>query len=429
MVGVVVTVAIASLFLFALFFTFRLCACFDDTASPAQRSSVRAVDASTGELRWQQRFHGRRDAQVAFHAVSNGIAVLHDRNGDLVALDAATGRERWRQPLAGGTAASAPVISGTIVVVLDGNRSLRAFDLATGALRWQVPNAVEGEAPHRRGPDLPSDLELDIRDSYGVAAISGMVIATGIGDNALRAFDPSSGSPVWRSPLRGLSASVPVVDTGTIVLRARDGTVHGFDVASGAERWARVPRRSDVFDAFVPTTTTTVASSAGTTTTVASGIGAPPPLSAADLSLADYLPPPLPAGPVVGLVEYDTNGSLGQSFLPTSTVFVDVATGAERWRTSSGVSASFAFDGTTVFEYADVSKELMARDAVTGTVEWKVDAPLDGELLAVGPNLYFAHHGSIEVLDPMSGVRRWEHPLVGPQATPVAVVDGLLLLT
>jgi outer membrane protein assembly factor BamB len=87
-----------------------------------------ALDAKTGQLRWQL------DRPFSSPAVADGVAYVGDHVGGLQAYDTATGKQLWRVPM---ERANPTVANGVVYVPLNVAHRVDAFDAATGAKLWQ----------------------------------------------------------------------------------------------------------------------------------------------------------------------------------------------------------------------------------------------------------------------------------------------------
>jgi alcohol dehydrogenase (cytochrome c) len=114
---------------------------------------VWALDAATGERRWQYQHAIPLDVALCCGNVNRGAAVAQGRviystaNGVLVALDAATGRPVWSTTFvdvrAGESATGAPLVVKNLVIVGSAGAEfgvrghLDAFDIETGKRVWR----------------------------------------------------------------------------------------------------------------------------------------------------------------------------------------------------------------------------------------------------------------------------------------------------
>jgi len=93
--------------------------------------AVRALDAATGERRWEFHSPSAKDAGYSGLLATAGGLVFGASGGVLFALDSATGRELWRVPLGGETKA-APISfagDGRQLIAVTAGRALFVFGL------------------------------------------------------------------------------------------------------------------------------------------------------------------------------------------------------------------------------------------------------------------------------------------------------------
>jgi outer membrane protein assembly factor BamB len=213
---------------------------------------------------WTARLEGQ--GPVAGPVVSDGVAVVVGRTS-VVALDASTGDVRWEVDRAEGAAGS-PAISGDLVIHASGQREtaeLVARRLRDGGEEWSTPTeasvgsgiAVDDDrayAATRAGELLAVDVKtgevtwrFDTAGNLGTipAVDAGRVFAVAqsqaLGPASLHAIDEATGEEDWRfslaEPVRALGTS-PAVGDGLVVVGLSDGRVHALDAETGAERWA-----------------------------------------------------------------------------------------------------------------------------------------------------------------------------------------------
>ncbi|MFJ3218162.1 PQQ-binding-like beta-propeller repeat protein [Kitasatospora sp. NPDC086801] len=112
-------------------------------ASGAGSSSVSALEAATGRVLWQRDDLGHCGVRPT--SVADGTLCLLG-NDRVVAVDAATGRSRWTSSVPAGLGAgmsTMAVADGRVYVALNDGR-LHALDLATGGLQWRDDPAEFG---------------------------------------------------------------------------------------------------------------------------------------------------------------------------------------------------------------------------------------------------------------------------------------------
>jgi outer membrane protein assembly factor BamB len=116
-----------------------------------------------------------------------------------------------------------------------------------------------------------------------------------------------------------------------------------------------------------------------------------------------------------------------------TTVFVDPATGAERWRAPHDQAAAvFAYDpkyaGGTLFEADPDTISVAARDPLTGAIRWQLPASL-GYPLADSGTLYLAALDGIQAINESDTTTRWTTRVNESVAyRPAGVTRGLLVL-
>ncbi len=130
----------------------------------------------------------------------------------------------WRQALAGW---GQPAVDESTAFVLTRHHEVAALDVATGAVRWRAYTGGPGDAP------LGSSVRL-----AGAHVI--------VGDEAVVAFDRTSGRQAWRFvPRQGRGAGIFLGDVGQglVLAGSVSGDIYAIDAASGAQRWTRRLRR------------------------------------------------------------------------------------------------------------------------------------------------------------------------------------------
>jgi len=161
----------------------------------------------------------------------------------VVSLDAATGATNWEHRYArtlwpdmtrqfGLGPNVTPLIVGDRLLSIGISGDLRCLDLATGALLWRH--------------DLPAEYGRRKRiEEYGYSSnmlpYKGTVIVQVGGDeHAVVAFDPKSGSPVWKGEPGGISYAAPTITTlagrDLFIYLEPEGVV-GLDPSTGKVLW------------------------------------------------------------------------------------------------------------------------------------------------------------------------------------------------
>ena len=139
----------------------------------------------------------------------------------LYALDAETGEQRWEQPFEadGGIAATLLISGGTIYI--------GSFDKCLYALDAETGEPKEGFETFEAGDWFWSRPLL----AEGVLYIGSL-------DGNLYALDAESGAELWRFPTDGPIRSWPVIVEGKVLaVGSEDGHVYGVDPISGLQEW------------------------------------------------------------------------------------------------------------------------------------------------------------------------------------------------
>jgi outer membrane protein assembly factor BamB len=322
--------------------------------APAITDAVCAVDPNVhGPVgpplaRWRIETDGVISSAAA---VIDGVLFVANWRGDLYAVDAQTGSERWRASL-GSLIAESPIAGAGLVYVGLNDGSVAAVDAATGRLRWRVETAGHPAAPVLAGDAL---LVVSGADAL-VPAVTGDTVYVSRGNDELsvQALDASTGSERWRVHLtkRGLSAldvgagaerwhfrtkpgvhAPPVLDGGWIYIA--DEALHQVNVETGVEHWqTSLPEHSIVREMAV--------------------------------------------GELVYLIVDESRDVVEQTLTSTRVVSwlyaFDDASGAERWRISTGGSnASAPVVANDAIFIGGVDGGLNAVDAMTGDQRWRLE--------------------------------------------------------
>jgi outer membrane protein assembly factor BamB len=205
--------------------------------------TVHAVNAATGEHAWTQRLPDRATTApvVARETllVNVGERDRYGRGASVVALDAATGEPRWDDPY-GGFWGHAAVDADGQILVDTGSSKVRAFDAATGVTAWRadLSELERDHAPHGRHifsiptPVSPADGRVFVHLSISVCYC----------------LDGRDGSVVWRTPYGSYydAWSAAAVHDGVVYLGTGDGGLVALDAATGAIRHEGRPQWEEV---------------------------------------------------------------------------------------------------------------------------------------------------------------------------------------
>ncbi len=117
----------------------------DFVVAATRNETVSAYDTATGQVQWTFRDTGRRfssPVSVGSTLLVSGVTGRFlDEQSRLYALDAATGEERWQHDL-GGAFQKSPAVSNGFAITLcdmDSDEGICALDIRTGAERWRYP--------------------------------------------------------------------------------------------------------------------------------------------------------------------------------------------------------------------------------------------------------------------------------------------------
>jgi len=180
--------------------------------------SVRAVNATTGDLVWVQQVN---ETVTNPPAVSNGSVYVVTTRSTVVALEATRGDIQWRRDVTGSLLAEPTVANGTVYLGTSDN-TVAALDAATGEPRW------------KQSTPSPVGTTLAITDTH--------VYATS--RSGLSAFDRSTGKVVWNVTVNGTILTAPTVTDETVYMtdlniRSGDSRIHAVGAATGDDRWTR----------------------------------------------------------------------------------------------------------------------------------------------------------------------------------------------
>lgn len=302
-------------------------------------------------------------------AIVDGTAYVPTAEA-LVALDTTDGTERWRYAPAQQPWPASPVVhDGTVYVSMVDEDSVHAVDAATGEARW----TVGGDAHVHAAPGLLAD---DI--------VTEPAVLVGDANGRVTALEPDTGERRWTvdcfGGVRALAYRAPTLYVGTT-----SGEVYAFSAPGEGdgdpprERWRR--QVDGRVEAVVPT---------------ANGI-----------AVASF------GGPLVALRSGNT--------------------GAPTWTAASARAGSAPVHTGTWF-YSAGYDAVSATRGYDGETGWRAGLPLgSAPPVAAGETLYAAGETSVHALaldggGPLSGAKRWSHPVPGGGVQGLAVADGALFV-
>jgi outer membrane protein assembly factor BamB len=331
-------------------------------------------------LAWQARV----GAFINRPAVSDGLVIVVDERGRLIALDAETGRRRWETDLTLSSKNEDPVATdgGRVFAVEHGESGkVLAFDAQKGMLRWEV-----SVGPSRHGEHPIAHQGAVYFETTGLDG----------GTASLRAADAATGAALWELPIGSYIATSPIVGAGLVYVGAYqfDGpsektrSVFAVDTATGEVRWA-YPSGLDLSGHF-----------------------------ALD---EDHLYLGADGGAVIAR---------------------DAATGKAAWTARVGGRLSNSPEVARGLVYVGTRDgTMMALSAEDGTRRWSLalDSPVLTQVAVADGILYFgSNDGYLHAVDALTGVEQWAvqsplrepigvQPYVPAMATTPVVADDLLL--
>jgi outer membrane protein assembly factor BamB len=212
-------------------------------------SYIAAFDVRTGRTLWR---HGVGPVEAS-PLVVGGIAIVGSWDGRLRALDATTGTLRWSFRTGGPIKAGA-ALAGRNAIVGSYDDSLYAVDTHTGALRWstavgarfyatptvaggRVINATTDGVVHAF--DARSGAELWSRGigrfAYSAAAVAHGRAYVGSYDHRLYALDVRTGDILWTHRAPGPVSGAPTV-LGSLVYFSSCGSCSTYESNRNARR-------------------------------------------------------------------------------------------------------------------------------------------------------------------------------------------------
>lgn len=173
-----------------------------------------------GQERWRFDTNTDIDAPVA---VVEGIVYLVDEANTLYALDAATGDERWQQSHDMDVSRSVPVVANDHIYLGSWNGGVDALHTTDGSTAWRQ----QGE-------------QTDVRIKGPVAVTEETLLATGR-KGTIIALDATDGKVKWTVTTDAYELAAPSVADGVVYVGATAqsgaGTLLELDTTTGEEHW------------------------------------------------------------------------------------------------------------------------------------------------------------------------------------------------
>jgi outer membrane protein assembly factor BamB/Icc-related predicted phosphoesterase len=153
---------------------------------------------------------------ISTPAVSNGLVIVGNQIGELIAVDMKSGKKKWSYQTRGSIFSSPAVSDGRLVVgSADGN--VYCFSPKNGILIWkrQTGAAV-----------------------LGSPLLAGDTVFIGGSDHCFYALDLNSGNILWQfKGLAGPVVSTPLLYQGSVIFGAWDKNLYAVDVTTGKLNW------------------------------------------------------------------------------------------------------------------------------------------------------------------------------------------------
>ena len=206
-----------------------------------ENGEVIALDANTGEVKWQTTVKGE---VIAAPAIDEGVVVLNTGSGLVFALNATDGEQLWVYesevpPLSlRGVSAPAAVSGGAIIGTATGKLVVNI--LGTGQTAWeQVISSASGVTELERIVDIDSQ-----------PLVFGGVIYVITYDGSLAAVELRSGRVVWKREYKSYRR-LTTVGSNLFVVDA-NSNVYALDSRNGVELWSQGKLKKRVLTAAVP---------------------------------------------------------------------------------------------------------------------------------------------------------------------------------
>ena len=160
-------------------------------------------------------------ASIEFHPVlAEGVLYVGSDDGHVYALDAKTGAERWPAFDAGAEVQFASVVAGGLLVVATADGVLHAIETESGVERWRQENVA--------------DVGLAVDDTVYVSGTH----------DAAHGFDLATGQERWSWSAPAAVERLTVVDE-TAYITVAGGFLYAISLSDGSQAWPPVKTISD----------------------------------------------------------------------------------------------------------------------------------------------------------------------------------------
>jgi len=163
-------------------------------------------------------------------ALSNGVVYVSTTFGLLSALDAATGELRWQQKLE-ATGSGTPTVQGDLVYLVSGGETAWAIETATGRVRWQTSTAPDQS--NVLGGSAPV-----VTDQLAIFAFGNGEVQATFRQGGLRVWDAVVSGQRRFSALARVAdiTGDPVLAGDTLYVGTHSGRMVALNAASGERR-------------------------------------------------------------------------------------------------------------------------------------------------------------------------------------------------
>jgi len=190
------------------------------------KGEVIALDAGTGEERWQAKVNSE---VIAPPVIGEGLVLVRSDDGRVSAFEADSGKRRWfwtrELPTLTIRGNDAPALGSGRVFIGNADGSLVALSLNDGRVLWEQTVA---------DPDGRSELDR-MADVDGQPLLDGSVLYASSYKQRTVAIDASSGRPLWSADHGGSNRVGLGIDR--VVVADPAGTVWALDRSGGSALW------------------------------------------------------------------------------------------------------------------------------------------------------------------------------------------------
>jgi len=207
-------------------------ASYDTVFLGTENGLVLAIDATTGEIKWQQKVRGE---VLAPPMVDEGVVLVNTGSGIMHCLDAQSGEERWvyesEVPPLSLRGISAPTISAGAAIVGTANGRLAAAVLENGQLAWeQTIAAASGATELERLVDIDSE-----------ALVLAGVVYTVSFNGTLAAVELRTGRVIWKREYRSYRRMS--LEGNNLFVVDDNSQMYALDRRNGVELWTQTALR------------------------------------------------------------------------------------------------------------------------------------------------------------------------------------------